>query len=709
MGNVIDGDEAFAKFEAEVAKSSGAGEVVDKAAKKPKSTRGPKVEAVSEQREDAAKGDRAADQAGDESAPLPPNANSSDKKEESDAEREAKALNNARKVEDNLGFKVVGYRGSTIFLYSANPWRVQDLHNSTRAGLMDFLKLFGTKASIFIKDGDTDEDERIYTEGEVQRAIHLLACGKEIAEADEKGAGIWRIPATKNADLNVALVNKTGCHVYLPNSGHVVRLEAPKLGDSLLTPRDIKTDWYDSDTIEQDIRRAQSPVFRCRCLKAVKIYADNWVWKKGGVTSLLVSGLIPSTIVQDFFVWRPQVALNGATGAGKSAFARDFIEKMLGSLCKRSDAGSEAGFRQNMGRSKAFSFIDEFDSTKKRKLDQLEGILKYVRSAGGGSEVPYGTASHEKKAFHAKHTFWLSGITPPITDQADDNRFIRIDAIDIKPSTLRRTTPKPLVDVLGNSRQRSSLPDKNLRRLGRRLIACAIVCAEEARNLAVALRDESKAQNPGVTGRTVENFAVPSAMIAAMQGRGIAMARDILSRFLAEYADDINEKTDNSIELMHSILNHVPQHQSSLYVHRNVATLISDIRRLNGDPDGAAAAILSTVGLKVDHLTPAEKNEDRIRHTRETRALFLDPRVVARIASTGGKEFTPKAVTDLLDQLPVSGRCNRHIGGTRGRGMMIGLEWLREHFINDDPARAAPVQDDWIDENSEADRSWARF
>ena len=192
----------------------------------------------------------------------------------------------------------------------------------------------------------------------------------------------------------------------------------------------------------------------------------------------------------------------------------------------------------------------------------------------GRSNDSRGTTNQRGQGFGLQHICWVAAIEVGLKRAPDRNRFIMLELT--KPPGKREKFRLPSHD---------SLLD-----LGQRLLAVAIRYALKAKPLAVVLKDQHV---DGIDNRVVESYAVPAAILAAVQGFGEPEAVELLHEMLRGVDTDEGPIQDET-ELMNAILSAVT------HTGRETATigqLIDRVLSQDTDMELAAEHLAKCVGV----------------------------------------------------------------------------------------------------------------
>lgn len=214
----------------------------------------------------------------------------------------------------------------------------------------------------------------------------------------------------------------------------------------------------------------------------------------------ITAGCFLASIIQATLDWRPTISIIGESNAGKSSLHK-FGEYMFGLLGAVQSQSSAAGVMQSIGRHSKILMIDEIDSGNQRDLDKL---LKQIRSSSRGQSIMMGTAHHKSIEYRICHIPWLMGIRLGADEQPDMNRMIILDMLKSEHERVTIGFNKPETQ-------------RHARNLGKRLIACMVVCAMQTReNFKTILDAEVPSNLKRLSTRYRESYATVYGAIAAM-------------------------------------------------------------------------------------------------------------------------------------------------------------------------------------------------
>lgn len=365
----------------------------------------------------------------------------------------------------------------------------------------------------------------------IREALAVMASIRR-GRQDERGVGVWRGVREDGMPADSIILCNDNEGARWNGDRTLKRIQSPRVDGMVLDFGDGDQRWYDFDTLESLVRRADdSSDWRSEVVEEAVELFSKWRWR-GEHDPTLVTGLVLSAWIQTIWAWRPMVVITGESGAGKSSLFEALAGKLgtlgiFGSLAMGSAKSSEAGVRQRLGSSARIPILDEFEKSKDR-----DAILQMFRGASRGDVITKGTAGQSAKSFRLQHIAWLAAIESGMSRQPDINRFVHLELL--KPEK--------------EWRNKLSLPSPtDLVRLGQKLLAIAIVVGLEARQLAIDLK---AAQVDGADSRLIETYAVPAAVLACACGLDQDQAADMLRRLMAVVLDSDDEPVQADQDLL---------------------------------------------------------------------------------------------------------------------------------------------------------------
>ena len=263
------------------------------------------------------------------------------------------------------------------------------------------------------------------------------------------GQGVWR------HEERLLIVNGGQACLYDGCSFEVV--DHPRLGNKII---DFHADAAWIDGLEPQVQN-MTPEAAAGALQRLQDIVGNWNWTHA-TDAEVIAALIPATLIQACWTWRPLVSIIGASDSGKSTLLSQVIVPVLGEWTIAADRSTEAGLRQRIGSNVAPVVIDEFD-----QYTQRQKVLELFRTSSRGGEILRGTADQTGISYGVRHIGWFAAIESGGVWGQDRNRFIRLE---LSPPQHRGDLELPGTRELGE--------------LGRTLTAAAIWAAARAVELA---------------------------------------------------------------------------------------------------------------------------------------------------------------------------------------------------------------------------------
>lgn len=138
--------------------------------------------------------------------------------------------------------------------------------------------------------------------------------------------------------------------------------------------------------------------------------------------------------------WRPACFVTAQSGAGKTSVI-DLIVTPLAIPLRASGGGStEPGIRQRVVKDAVPIFVEELEDDTKKKRENKEAILSLMRqsTSDDAPEVLKGTSDGGGTSYALKCMFLFAGISPDVTNEADENRIVWINLTPKKKLDLKR-------------------------------------------------------------------------------------------------------------------------------------------------------------------------------------------------------------------------------------------------------------------------------
>ena len=464
---------------------------------------------------------------------------------------------------------------------------------------------------------------------DVKEAIALAASTRRENDS-EKGIGVWQgIDDYGNEKQSLILVNRSEGARW--NGDNILRrIVAPRVDGLTLELGASVKDWFDFDQLSSLLQLARDKGWRNQVLDAAEEIFTRWRWRNQNTDPGMVVGLIMATWIQTIWNWRPLVAVIGATNCGKSMFfealgGKDGRQGIFGGLAMKQAKSTEAGMRQWVANTAGVILIDEFEESKDR-----ERILESLRASSRGETIRRGTTNQQGQSFAMRHIVWVAAIESGLKRAPDLNRFILLELLQAEPEKQGKLTlPAP----------------EDLHLIGQKLLAIALVCAMEAKQLALQLKS-TKVE--GMDGRMVESCSVPAAILAVAQGGGIEQAEAILRAFLTTVdAEEVGTPDQN--ELLEAILSSRIRHSAS---EISIFQIFED----------RSSTIYGELARSVEGLGLALRDNQ----------LVIWPSQASKLLR--GTRWERQKIKEILVRIPGAERKRVYIGGTQSRCICIPIE-----------------------------------
>lgn len=494
----------------------------------------------------------------------------------------------------------------------------------------------------------------VFTVNEVRRAIALLAGRRKLTNEAELGAGCWPgMTEEGRPHESVVLVNASEAASF--NGDRVLhKVDHPRCRGQLLNFDTIPKPWYEYEKLAKLIQEASDPNWRIAVMNDCINMFGKWKWSDKASSPIVITGLIMSTWVQTMWTWRPQVLVLGKTKSGKSTLCKA-LSGLFGSLCKTCSDSTAAGIRQIIKTSASVILYDEFDVENRSQAEEQQKILKMLRAAGRGDSMFRGTSNQKGEEFRLQHIIWLAGIQISSPREADRNRYITLELEQAELS----------------ERGKLNIPDADtLHDMGQRLLAVAIYCIKEARQLADRLKS---VQIEHVDARVVESYAAPAAMLAVVQGADEAGAKELLIEMLAGKAN-VDEIQNDESALLTDILGAKVQIGGDRF---SVAQLMELAQSSKAGFDNAIRTLESN-GIKFGVF---ESDSGRGLAGKGC-VLFAHQLISAHLLR--GTRWESQAIDQILARAQTASRTRRRIGGQRVRCIAISKEYMESEFTGRD-------------------------
>lgn len=519
-----------------------------------------------------------------------------------------------------------------IRVYSKKRKKVVTIKDINRLQLPQLIQICGAPARDHVTEKPTDDgkwDLRI-----VREAIAMLAGQRQIDDGSMLGQGCWPID-----DHAICIVSGGAAAVW--NGSKVLEPnESPVCRGKLLDLANTEP-WVEFDKLSQYLTMAESAEWSNRQIGlAIQIFS-RWTWRHQETDPALVVGLIMATYMQVAFNWRPQVALLGESGTGKTTLFQ-FLGRLFGKLSMSGEKPTEAGLRQAVGNSSRAILLDEFEHDQHRQK-----VLELIRTASRGeaSAILRGSQDQRGKRFSLRHICWVAAIEIGLRRDPDRNRFVQLELMKPEESEQGKL-------VLPSTAEAHDL--------GLRLLAVAVERIWRARDMAVDLRG----RYGSTPDRVVESYSVPVAMLMASSGADVSAAKEWLGSVLGQGDFEETMMSDQD-ELIDAILG------ADVWVDRGKETVGRILAGETTDEPKAVSSLEACGISRVANQGDMTRRDITPWMTRGT--VFIAHRTLSQKLFRGTK-WENQSLDQLLLRIKGSKRGQRKVSGRYSRGVEIPVE-----------------------------------
>lgn len=520
-------------------------------------------------------------------------------------------------------------------VYSRYWKKVAVIRDVGQLRIPKLIQICGPPARDYVSAKPSDNQ---FDVGQVSDAIGLLAGKRLIEDGSMLGQGVWPID-----DHAIVVVNGGQASVW-NGSKKLEPNDSPMCRGKILDLSNTEP-WVDLSSLQKYLDAARDPGFANRTIAEAGSIFARWAWRHDDDPALAV-GLVMATFMQTFFPWRPQVAILGESGAGKTTLF-EFLGHVFGKLIIQCEKPSEAGLRQAIGNTSKAIFIDEFEADRHR-----QAVLELIRtsSRGESSAIVRGTQDQKGKRFALRHICWVAAIEIGLKRDPDRNRFIQLELV------------KPPVDLQGKLR---TPPIAECRELGIKLLAVAIENVWKAVELAKAIRD----RYGSVPDRIVESYSVPAAMLMASSGIGVDRAKEWM-RGVMEARDFGEVGMTDQEELVHAIL------EADVNLgHGNKATVGRILAGQASNHEGVVVALEEHGITRVSSIQGHKGRRDQMEWLTLGNVFLSHRTITAKLLR--GTRWQDQSIDQLLKRLPGAFGSNRRISGKATRGIELPIATLK--------------------------------
>jgi len=560
---------------------------------------------------------------------------------------------------DHMDAKMVYYQGllaragivvlgkdnkQTVLIYSKCTREIVDFKDGVMHNLPfnTLLKAGGKRIDDTVADpADQESAGNKIPLNEIRKAIILESCDhrNRISPDDWFGLGIWPGIDKDGASTNSVMLVNSDFAGRLNGTAKLERIETPRIGGQLFDFRDpAKNPWFNFENMSSLINKAITDrEWAKNTVHGLAKTFSAWGWSRKS-DSVLLSGLVLSTFVQSFLLWRPYVLVTGKANSGKTTLM-EFCFHLFGNLAVFSGDTSEAGLRQEIGTTCCALFLDEFEDSARCRL-----VLEALRasSRGAGKSIR-GQASHQSKSFRYRQIPWFSAINPGIMEEADKTRTITLE-------TIRKD----------QSRTLDNLPKQSERhRLGAELAAIACVNVLESLKIYEFLQGVTS-ERIGVSQRMVENYAIPVSLLGAVFELGESGSKTLLEQLLSEIVLSESNVSDEE-ELLSTLL-------------------MANFRHSKGDDANVAEALMDNGVIPTERQDVLERHGVR-RVTGKDGSQILFVARDARKLLRGTRFEKMQDPINILRLIPEASKSRQRCAGSRPWGITIPWDYVLEQMV----------------------------
>lgn len=566
-------------------------------------------------------------------------------------EHKADPLVQDRAICEALGIDVLGeLPDGSIRVFADSQGKNVTVQRVSFLTYQDALQRFGPAVRAKIYRGKDEVPPGMFSLDRMKDAIAILGGSERAGQNVECGQGVW---LGKNGGESIVLV---GCGAAAVWDGAELRVVRKPRVAGLKVDLDVpyEMQWFDANVLRRNLESAANHDWCNQTLDEAFSLFKKWYWRadqsgqKQDIVPELIPGLIMATWLQTTWLWRPHVGIPGASDAGKSLLF-GVLESIFGPMAVLSSKSTAAGIRQAVGNHARIILCDEFESDNHRRE-----ILEFFRTGSAGSKTLRGTSNQQGIGYGLRHMCWVAAIELGLLRQPDKNRYLQLELVP------------PAKEIRG----KIQLPTSDqLRDMGQRLLACAVRYSVEARRI---FNEIKSSQVEGVHGRTVESYAVPVSITAAVTGCGVEQAQRLLNVYFRDLEQDASQATKDEVELLGAILD------ADVSIGPGRQATVGQILSAPSDYDGGWDT-LARVGIA---LAGNSTCSDPQRLIYDRHWLFISHRtVLAKLLR--GSQWTGQNIDQILKRLPGARRNQRIVAGNRPRGVEIPWQYIRSNYLTD--------------------------
>ena len=354
------------------------------------------------------------------------------------AEAEQQAI---REVEDQAGFKVMGYNRGVYYVFSHRFKQVFEIKSFTIGTLTDLAEARFWEDNFHGKSKDGGginliQSMEFIKNAAMRRGIYDPDCIRNGGAWSDDGRHVFHHGDHLTVDGARMLVTAI-------RSKFVYEVTSP-----LPTPADV--------ALTDDEGRHILDI------------SKRFNWERNSSAALLAGWTFLAPIC-GALNWRPHVFLTGPAGNGKSTILRDYVHTLIGKggCVFAQGSSTEAGVRQDIGSTSLPCLIDEAERNTEREQQRIEALLALIRQSSTESDAKTlkGTVGGEGMRFNVRSMFCLAAIFTGLERKADIDR---LSVLSLKPSrgdaaaAAKWEETKDMLHVLG--REDDNMRGKMMRR-----------------------------------------------------------------------------------------------------------------------------------------------------------------------------------------------------------------------------------------------------
>ncbi len=534
-----------------------------------------------------------------------------------------------------LGLIVIGeHEGmQRIEIYCTDTRKAATLYDIDKLTIPKLTQLVGhEKVEKHVHDGNKAPAGQVLIK-DVRLAIANAASDRVYTQEQKFGAGVHEI------DKQVVLVKSQERGIV--NCKTIERSSEPFIGRWMVDLSRASKEWCDIETVERYLLQAHDIAWRMKTFDEVEAIFSKWYWRYPN-SPTMVTSMVICTWLQALWPFRPEIAITGDSGCGKSHLMGRVLRHLFGDLAFYSIDATEAAVRQKLKHSMLAVLIDEFEDSYNRRA-----VMKLFRGAGNSVEVYRGTRDQRGTSFLLKHIPWFGSIETGLHKEQDANRFMVFELNRI-PREKKGHIHLPSFEQLND--------------MGLKLLAIGLACQSEARRLDQYLRTQQTEQ---VAGRLVELFSVACSMISAVYGHTVEQALEYQAQVLGSW-DFESQQHSSSGSLLSEIFT------TEIFAEGGKRHTISQLLRM---------ADLQTVAIEDDKTLHRAGIARVTKRETGSRYIFFNCEFIRKSLLKPSSDFYGQSVEQHLMRVEGAIRDRQRLGGSeRFRGVSIPVETLDSMF-----------------------------